>query len=240
MSMTPTLPRPFRQLAVAAALAVACSVARADEPTRSVQVVGEGDASAMPDRAWIEGAVEHVGEDLDALRRQADAAIERALTALRRMRIDPSAVQAHAARIEPQYRHDRASGQGVLAGYRVSRGIAVQLDRIDRLGELMQALLDAGINRLSPAQLSVADAAALQDRALAEAAADARRQAAVLAEALGARLGAVQEVEVFDGAPMPVRMRVAADVGGAESMPVHVGRIIHRVRIRARFALTGE
>lgn len=218
----------------------ACAGPEADATARTLNVVGEGAVNASPDQAELTARVTHEDVDVAAAQQRADRAVGAYLAAARKLGAGDADLQASGASIQPRHEWDKPTRTQKLVGYRVTREVRVRIRALDRLGAYLKAAVESGMNGMNPAVLGVADETGLRDQALERAAADARRQAEVLAGALGATVGAARRIEVIEsGSPMP-RMRAMAVAesrdGGAS--PVATGEIRIERRVRVEFALS--
>ena len=176
---------------------------------------------------------------MQALGRGADAAVARYLAAARKLGVADADLQASGASIHPQFEWDKTRRAQELVGYRVTREVSLRIRQLDRLGSFLRAAVDAGMNGMQPAQLMLDDESAVRDEALKRAATDARRQADVLATALGARVGPALGIDVIEsGGPMPqMRAMAMADAESAGSSPVATGEIRIERRVQVVFEL---
>ena len=107
-------------------------------------------------------------------------------------------VTTEAVSVRPERDEDTASRTGRVEAI---GGVRVRADP-GRAGELAQAAMDAGADRLDGPHFIYGAAEAVREELLSEAIADARRKAEVLAEAAGrriARVDAVEEEERYHG-----------------------------------------
>ena len=133
--------------------------------------------------------------------------------------IERNKVDTTGATVRPDYRWNRQTELQELRGYIAERQMNVRVDDLDILGELIEGAVAAGVNQVSPPQLDSSKREALHREALAKAAIDARANAKVLAETLGAKLG--DPVSISDGSvtprpPVP-QARMAAAVMESDS-----------------------
>lgn len=87
------------------------------------------------------------------------------------------------------------SGSSNIRGYRVSNTVSVVVRDISGLGSLLDTLISSGANRFYGINFAVSNANQLREQAMAEAVADARAQATLLAQAAGVTLGSVRAIE---------------------------------------------
>ncbi|MBM4220910.1 MAG: DUF541 domain-containing protein [Gammaproteobacteria bacterium] len=187
--------------------------ALADEEPRRISVSGTGSVDAAPDIARLRLAVQR--RDLNMqVARDATVKVSRDFIALcSRLGIKESKVRTAGLTIQPEYRWDEKQGLQVFTGYFVQRQLEVELDNLDKLGELIEGAVNAGVNEVSPPELDNSQRRELGRQALAAAATDARSNAQRVADTLGVKLGALRSLDAHSIAPMPPpgpMMRVAA------------------------------
>ncbi len=106
-------------------------------------------------------------------------------------------------------------------GFTAENQLTATLHDMDRVGAIIDRAVAAGANLTSGITFRVSDDGDAADRALAEAVADARDKAELLAEAGGAGLGAVISItEVSSGSQPPIYYEERAAVGGDASTMV--------------------
>lgn len=91
----------------------------------------------------------------------------------------------------------------VLVGYELSHQVRVKLRDLDKSGDVLQTLGDAGVSNISGPNLQIDDPDALEAEAKKEAIADAKVKAKQLAEELDVRLGKVISFSDSDGGFVP-------------------------------------
>lgn len=200
-------------------LLTASAVAQADEQPRTISVSGTGSVDAVPDIARLHLAVQR--RDLDmATARAATLKVSRDFIALcSRLGIKESKVRTAGLTIQPEYRWDQQQKLQVFSGYFVQRQLEVELNDLDKLGELIEGAIDAGVNEVSPPQLDSSQRRELGRQALAAAASDARSNAQRIADTLGVKLGALRNIDAHSSQPRPPgpMMRMSAMAAEADS-----------------------
>ena len=198
-------------LLVLCLLAVAMT-AQADDEPRTISVSGTGTVEAVPDIAQLHLAVQR--RDLNmAAARAATVKVSRDFIALcSRLGIKESKVRTAGLTIQPEYRWDQQQKLQVFTGYFVQRQLEVELSDLDKLGELIEGAIDAGVNEVSPPELDSSQRRELGRQALAAAATDARSNAQRIADTLGVKLGALRNIDAHSNQPRPPgpMLRVAA------------------------------
>jgi uncharacterized protein YggE len=193
-------------------LASACTLA--DDMARTVSVTGTGRVSATPDRATVHMSIVSRANELAAAQAGTAKVTATVLSLTDELDIERNKVDTTGATVRPDYRWNRETEQQELRGYIAERQMNIKVDDLDSLGKLIEGAVAAGVNQVSPPQLDSSKREAMHREALAKAAIDARANAKVLAETLGAELG--DPVSISDGgvAPRPpvpqLRMATAA------------------------------
>lgn len=193
-------------------LLASSTAVQAEEPPRTISVSGTGIVDAVPDIARLNLAVQRRDPDMRTAR-EATVKVSRDFIALcKRLGIKESKVRTAGLTIQPEYRWDQQRKLQVFTGYFVQRQLEVELSDMDKLGELIEGAIDAGVNQVSPPDLDNSQRRELGRQALAAAATDARSNAQRLADTLGVKLGALRNLEAHSNQGQPPRpmMRVAA------------------------------
>jgi uncharacterized protein len=228
-------------LTVAAAL-VAAGVAsgnveaqQAPPPPARIVVVGEGTISVPADYARIRGGIVTRGktakEATDANTKQMSAL----LAALANAGIEQKDIQTAHFSVQAVYAPATANTEQKLTGFSVSNQVTVTVRQIARAGEFLDRLVELGATDIGGIEFLHADVSKTLDHAREAAMLDAKRKAAVYANAAGENLGAVlwiTEESGFapPGSPIPMRAAAAA-------VPVAIGEDTLHVRITVGFDL---
>lgn len=212
-ALTEWMPRTTLSLVCAVLLlASACSVA--DELPRTVTVSGSATATAEPDSASLRMSIVARDPKLDVAQNAAARVTNAVLKLTDSLDIARRKVDTTGANVRPDYRWNPEKQEQVLRGYIAERSMIVTVDDLELLGKLIEGAVAVGVNQVSPPQLQSSKKDEAQREALRLAALDARANAAVLAEALGAKLGDAVTISSVANAPVPyqpaVRMATAS------------------------------
>lgn len=226
-------------------LAAASSASQAQEAVRLVTVDGSGFVKAQPDIAHVTLAIQSRNTVVSQARDHAVEITRAFLDLCDELGIDEDDVRTSGLNIQPEYRWDERTRQQELRGYLVRRQFNVELDDLEKLGDLLEGAIDAGINEASPPRLASSRERELHREALALAARDAEENARTLAETLGVSLGAVMDIRASRNVvqpPMPMvrtmeSVAMAADAGGADTYSI--GEIRFEASVTASFQLAG-
>lgn len=191
----------------------------ADDVAQTVSVTGNGLVKTLPDRAAVQMSIVSRAKELDAAQAEAAKVTAAILSLTDKLEIKRNKVDTTGATVRPDYRWNRKTEQQELLGYIAERHMNVRVDDLDRLGRLVEGAVAAGVNQVSPPQLESSRREAIHREALAMAAKDARANAEVLAETLGAKLG--DPISIIDGStparpPVP-QLRMAAQAMESDS-----------------------
>jgi hypothetical protein len=121
--------------------------------------------------------------------------------------------------------------------YVASNMIMVETRTLDAVGRLIDTVLGAGATNIGSLQYDLVDRSQMESEALAAAVADARRQAEVMAQAAGGRLGELLDLGTQPGQYRPyfaedqvVRMSAAA-----APTPISAGSVTVTASVTARW-----
>jgi uncharacterized protein YggE len=204
---------------------------------KTLSVSGQGKISAAPDVADINvGVVAEAQTARDALsaNNQAMAALT---DRLKQLGVAAKDIQTTNINLNPRYAQPARPQPGQvrqqqqeeftprIIGYTVTNSVRVIVRDLDKLGELLDAVVTAGANQMNGISFRVEQSEKLLDEARKQAVADARRKAEQLAGELGMVLGSpIQVVEAGGYMPPPQPMMGRAMMmAAAESVPVSPG-----------------
>lgn len=213
--------------ATATFLMTAQPVAAQDEPPRVITVSGMGEATARPDQATVNlGVLSEATTAREALSAN-NAAMQAVFDQLTQIGIPEENIQTSNFSISPQYPPYRPNGESEphrIIGYQVSNMVSVLFEDLDDLGPGLDAIVSSGANQLYGISFSISETDDLLMAARADAVADARAKAEVLAEAAGVTLGRVLNISE-GGASYPQPMMYArAEMAMDSSVPVAAGQ----------------
>ncbi|MDN6179924.1 MAG: SIMPL domain-containing protein [Halomonas subglaciescola] len=140
--------------------------------------------------------------------------------------IKREAISAGSLSVSPQ-RSAPANAQGddeqkTLTRTRLERPVSIKLDDLDKVEDVLNALMESGVNRLDGVTFDLKDRDAATEKALVKALEKARQKAALMADTLDVELGRLMYVEETRSPSFaPRMMSISADAQGkAESSAV--------------------
>jgi uncharacterized protein YggE len=210
----------------------------ADSPDRNIRVSGEGVATARPDTATIHtGVVTEAASATEAIAAN-NTAMKEVLATLGKHGVAEDDVQTTSFNVRPV--HQRADDGRVLpevVGYEVTNQVRVRVRKIDALGQVLDAVVKAGSNRVSGIDFGVSDPTAALDEARRQAVADAKHRAGVLAAEAGVKVGRVVSIqEQALHRPQP-RLEYGAAAARDAAVPVAGGREEFRVTVQIVYTI---
>lgn len=216
---------------IVATIALGTASAFAQEPPRppipSIVTTGEGVVRRTPDQAFVTVAVEtRARSPRDAQQQNAEAmsAVQQRIS---RAKIPSDAVRTTGYSIQQEF--DYPNGKQTPRGYVARNGVEVRLDAVDRVGDLLDSLVDAGATTVSGVRFDLKDRGGAEREALRLAVADARARADAMAAGAGV---SIERILRIADTPQP-RFRPMADMavmrtmaaGAPEKTPVQAGLI---------------
>lgn len=226
-----------RQVLFALGLILAGPLSAQEERPRIV-VTGEGQAAAAPDMAMMRLGVEARGAAPGEAVAEMSARMEPVLAALAEAGIAAADIQTGQVSLRPiqSYRQDDGTEAPRIEGYVASNQVDVRIRELDRIGALLDGVVEVGANRLDWLAFGLQDPGATRDAALRDAVADARRKAELVAEAAGVTLGGIVSVVEQGGGfrPGPMMMAEASD---RSAVPVAPGEVETDAAVSVTFAL---
>jgi uncharacterized protein len=183
--------RMFAALIVVAALASNS----AGEEARTISVEGHGEIKVDPDMAGLALGVTIVDLDVLHAKQQCDKTMSDILELVKTLGIQPDDISVTELHVGPQY-----GGQNnALVGYETTREITIKLRQLDKLNELLNGCIKAGVNRIDEIELYSSREDELKQKALAVAIADAKERATTIAGGFGTKLGPVRTISAPGG-----------------------------------------
>jgi uncharacterized protein YggE len=209
-------------------------------PSETITVVGQGSSKMSPDVAHISIGVETSSETVSEGVAENEAKMELVLEALEDLGIEAVDIQTSNYSIQlDRYPEPlpRAEGPGEEAKpvYRISNMVRVTVRDLDKVGEVLDAVVEAGANSVWGVSFGLSDPKAAEAEARADAVADAQERAGALAELAGIDLGPVLSMSevVGGGGVISVTREMAASAGG----PISPGEVEVSYQVQVVYAI---
>jgi len=205
----------------------------------SITVNGEATIAAEPDQAQIDiGVTTQARSAPDASRENAER-LARVLAEVKKLLGKGDEVKTSGYGLNPQYRYPQG-GKPEIVGYTANNIVRIKTAKLDEVGKLIDAAMQAGANNINRLLFTLKDEEAARLDALRQASAKAKVKAEAIAASLGLkvlRIAAVTEGErsfqpIYRQAPMARGEALAAQA----PTPVEPGT----VDVRSTVTLTAE
>ncbi|RJE80182.1 SIMPL domain-containing protein [Paracoccus sp. JM45] len=248
MSPTFHLVNPRRMALTVAALAMVSAPAMAADNNSAcghmaemshLSVSGDGLARIAPDMATIQLGVTGQADSANAAMDQNSTQQAAVIKALTDTGIEQAQIQTSGLNLSPLMKYDEDRAPSVT-GYQASNIVTVRVADLTRLGEVLDAIVNAGANEISGITFAREDGADAQDDARRQAVTDARRKAQVLAEAAGLTLGPVLTIRDSQSGGSTPRPMMRMEAAMADSVPVQAGQMEMSAQVDIEYALVGD
>jgi uncharacterized protein len=180
-------------------------------PAQTITVIGQGSIRVEPDIARVSIGVETSSETVTEGVADNEAQMQAILAALEDAGIEAKDVQTTNFSIsldrypEPMPRVEGSEEGQAAPVYRVSNMVNVTIRDLEKVGDVLDAVIEAGANNIWGVSFTLEDPSVAQADARIEAIADARQRAQALAELSEVALGPVMSIsEVISGNSFPV------------------------------------
>lgn len=211
------------------------TMAIAQNQTPTVEVVGEGIVYATPDMVNISISIEKEGLDLKNLRQKNGEAVAQVLQLLSKELPMENFQTSYVSLYKDDYNK--------LNKYRVVQNINVKLEDISKYDNLMNAIFDAGVNRIDGISFGVKNKEKLLQEARVAAIDDARKKALLYAVSLDQNIGKaikIKEVNSHFNDIQPVerisKMSLGSPANGNDNT-LAVGKIAIEAQVNVAFEL---
>ncbi|MBI4450174.1 SIMPL domain-containing protein [Candidatus Uhrbacteria bacterium] len=182
-----------------------------------ITVSGEGKVRAAPDVAIVTAGFTELGADArtvqSAINRRAAALVD----AVKQAGVAQADIQTVDFSVSPQYAYGEGKAPRVT-GYGANQSVEIRIRDLDRINEVLGVVGDVGATNIGGLQFAIDDPKELRAQARQAAIAQARQEAARIADALGVRLGDPVSFKESGGQPIyPMARGLAlSDIGGEE------------------------
>ena len=232
--------KPLALGALAVLTVLAQSAAAQDEPPRRIVVTGTGEATARPDIAVISAGVVVQGGTASAALADNGRAMNAVLQQLRTSGLADADVQTSEFSVTPLYERQPPERETTapprIIGYQVSNRVTARVRDIDRLGAVLDALVNAGATNVDGPWFDIADPEEVLGQARDAAVADALARARRYAAAAGVRLGEIISIEETGAFVPPPRPMMRAEAM-ASDVPIAPGQTELSASVTITFAI---
>lgn len=198
---------------------------------------GTGHAAQAPDQASVSAGVVTEGETAgEAMRKNADL-MTSTFAALKKAGIAERNIQTSQMSLQPRY--DYQNGQNPrITGYEVRNTVSAKSEDLKKVGPMLDALVDAGVNNINGVTFTIKDSESAKDKARVAAIETAKVKAQGMAKAAGVRLGKILEIRESGGNYQPPQpMMMSARIESDASTPIAAGEQTLSVTVDLTYAI---
>ena len=197
--------------------------------------------NAAPDIATIgTGVTSEAPTAVAAMRKNAQEMRE-VIDRIRSFGIRGDDIQTTGVNLNARYDYDRASRRQVFRGYQASNRVSVKVRDVEKVGEILDALVAAGATDINGPSFSIdddTDAKAQARRAALTRATEQAREYAVWAGYSDVRLLVISE-SLRTSRPAPMMLRtVSVEAAQDASAPIEPGLVGTNVTVNVKFEMT--
>ncbi|MBN1640977.1 MAG: SIMPL domain-containing protein [Anaerolineae bacterium] len=192
MNKTTTLIAGLIVLLSIALLTGAQAVETTPQAPRLITVSGNAVVRVVPDEVVLTVGVENWATDLGQAKQENDRRVARLLEVAQAHGVAARHVQTDHISVEPRY-EDGYEKRGFV-GYFVRKTVVITLHDVSAFEDLLTSLLDGGATHVHGIQFQTTALRTYKDQARALAVEAAQEKAVAMAQVLGQRVGAPQEV----------------------------------------------
>jgi uncharacterized protein YggE len=171
-----------------------------------VNVNGEGKVKVVPDQATIAVTVETKGNNAKDVKKQNDEKIEAVIKFIKKMNLAPADYKTQRVALNPQYDYEKKKHS-----YNATQTIEILLRDLSKYDELMEGLVNEGINRIDAVTFQSSKLAQYQSEARKLAMKEAKLKAEDYVSVLGQKVGRAMTIsdnsQTFYPQPMYAAMK---------------------------------
>jgi len=243
--MIPAHSRPFaRPLRVASLglllVGLTVGAARAQTlPSPMLHLSASGEVRAAPDRAAISVAVQTLAPTAAQAMAQNRERMGKVMATLLKQGLAARDIQTSAIDLSPQYIYIQ-NEPPKLTGYQASNALTIMVNDLPRLGPVLDAVVEAGVNQVNGISFGLKNGQGLEDAARLAAVKALKAKADLYAGATGH--SGVRLVSLSEGGsspePRPMALMAMAKMGAdSGSTPVSGGELTVRIDVSGDYAL---
>lgn len=196
----------------------------AETMPRAVQVSGRGEVRAQPDSAIVRVGVETEADEAVTALEENSVLMSEVISITVDAEIAEEDIQTQGLQLQPVYSEPGPEGgTREVTGYRARNVLQVTVRDLDALGELLDAMVEAGGNTIEGIQFEVSDAEEMRAQAREAAMNDARDKAEQLVTLADAELGEVLSITEVGAVPPPQPLALEEAIQFDQAVPIAPG-----------------
>jgi uncharacterized protein YggE len=226
-----------KALLILSVLFISMSYGQEVKQVPQINVSGEGKVKVIPDQATIAVTVETKGNNAKDVKKQNDEKIEAVLKFIKKMNLAPADYKTQRVSLNPQYDYEKKKHS-----YNATQTIEILLRDLSKYDELMEGLVDQGINRIDAVTFQSSKLAQYQSEARKLAMKDAKLKAEDYVSVLGQKVGRAMTIsdnsQTYYPQPMYAAMKtMEMNDASAPRQTLAVGEINITANVTVSFIL---
>ncbi len=210
------------------------------ETQRSMTVNGTGTVTLVPDVAYINIGVRTESDEVGIALKGNTSKATKISEALTKLGVEAKDIQTTSFNVYPMQRY---SDMGEMIGtyYAVENTVAVTVRNLDKTGDILDAVIEAGANNIYGITFDVEDKTPALEEARQLAIADAKARASEIAAEAGVTLSDVTNVGVWQSGGATPYYEKSMGYGGsydmAAAVPVSAGSLVITVEASITYTI---
>jgi len=217
-------------------LFVAMSYAQEQKQIPMISVSGEGKVKIAPDQASISVSIETKGTKADEVKKENDKKMDAILKFIKKFNIAKEDFQTQRVSLNPNYDYEKKKHN-----YIATQSVQILLKDLTKYDELMEGLVDEGINRIDNVEFQSSKMKELQSDARKLAIKDAKAKAEDFVSVLGQKVGKAilisDNSQNYNPRPVMYAMKSTAMDESAPRETLAVGEIEITANVSVSFIL---
>nr|WP_199003289.1 SIMPL domain-containing protein [Flavobacterium sp. ASV13] len=202
-----------------------------------INVNGEGKVKVAPDQVCISATVETKGNNAKDVKKQNDEKIDAILKFIKKSNVPTADYKTKQVALNPQYDYEKKK-----TSYNATQTVEIVLRDLTKYDELMDGLVQQGINRIDRVSFETSKLAQLESDARKLAIKDAKLKAEDYVSVLGQKVGKAYTIsdntQVYRPQPMYAMKSMAMDSNaGATNETLAIGEIEITANVSVSFIL---
>lgn len=204
---------------------------------REITVRGEGSIRVEPTTALIQLEVVTTDDKIVPAQQENARVMKDVIAGLIESDVLRENIQTSSYSVSPEYDYSDSKNKKVLLGYKVSNKLTVQINEMNIVGNVIDAAVENGVDRVSSIEFTIEDRDVQYRKALSLSLNDALHKAHVLAETMNVKYEQIpiKIVELHDEYQSGYRIYTLADSN--DSTPIEAGQIDVQATVEAVFIL---
>jgi len=217
-------------------LFVTMSFAQETKQVPQISVSGEGKVKVVPDQASISISLETKGTKADDVKKENDKKIDAILKFIKKMNIAQEDFQTQRVSLNPNYDYEKKKHN-----YIATQTIQILLKDLSKYDELMEGIVEQGINRIDNVTFKSSKQAQYQSEARKLAMKDAKLKAEDYVSVLGQKVGRAMTIsdnsQPYYPQPVFAMKTMAMESGDSTRETLAVGEINITANVSVSFIL---